>query len=125
MLKVAPMPNAKESINTLTRPIAKSNTAYHRFIYAISNAETLDYYIKRLKIFLNYVNCPGDAFEDRTNALYTMIIQNGLEWLKDTLIDYIALQKSRVAGKEITAGTLRNYYKPISRGPSNTFYYKT
>ncbi len=113
MLKVAPIPIAKASSNTITRPIAKNNTAYHRFIYAISNAETLDYYRKRLKIFLDFVNCPGDSFEDKTNALYTKIMQNGYEWLQYTLIDYISLQKSRVAEKEITAGTLRNYYKPI------------
>lgn len=34
-------------------------------------------------------------------------------WFRDTLINYITYQKSRVTGKQITAGTLRNYYKPI------------
>ncbi|MBA3978024.1 MAG: hypothetical protein H0X50_07535, partial [Nitrosopumilus sp.] len=110
MLKMPLGPNAESSS---TRPDLKRNTACHRFLYAISNAETLDYYKKRLKIFLNYINCPGDTFEDKSNALYTMIIQNGSEWLRDILIDYIAFQKSRVSEKEITAGTLRNYYKPI------------
>ncbi len=70
MLKAAPMPIAKAPSNTITTPIAKSNTAYTQFIYAISNAETLDYYRKRLKIFLDFVNCPCDTFEVKL-MLYT------------------------------------------------------
>jgi len=57
----------------------------------------------------------GDDISEQANNLYIKIKKEGKEsdWFRDTLIDYIAYQKSRVSGKEITAGTLRNYYKPI------------
>ena len=57
----------------------------------------------------------GDNISTQADNLYNKIKQEGKdsEWFRDTLIDYIDYQKSRVSGKEITAGTLRNYYKPI------------
>ncbi len=94
---------------------SKSNTPYSRFLYAISNKETLEYYQRKFRFFLNYLEIDGDDISERANNLYKKIKQedNDSDWFRDVLMDYIAYQKSRVSGKEITAGTLRNYYKPI------------
>lgn len=96
-------------------PNTKSNTPYSRFLYAISNKETLDYYQRKFRHFLNYLEIDGNDISEQANNLYIKIKQEGndSDWFRDILIDYIAYQKSRVSGKEITAGTLRNYYKPI------------
>lgn len=57
----------------------------------------------------------GKDISEQADNLCKRIKQEGKDsdWFRDTLIDYISYQKSRVSGKEITAGTLRNYYKPI------------
>jgi integrase len=96
-------------------PTTKSNTPYSRFLYAISNKETLDYYQRKFRHFLNYLEIDGNDISEQVDNLCKRITQEGKDsdWFRDTLIDYIAYQKSRVSGKEITAGTLRNYYKPI------------
>ncbi len=77
--------------------------------------ETLDYYQRKFQFFLNYLEIDGDDIAAQANNLYNKIKQEGKdsEWFRDVLIDYIDYQRSRVSGKEITAGTLRNYYKPI------------
>jgi hypothetical protein len=63
---------------------------------------------------LDYLEVDGDNISAQADNLYNKINQEGKDsqWFRDILIDYIDYQKSRVSGKEITAGTLRNYYKP-------------
>jgi hypothetical protein len=101
--------------DTESKNKTKSNTPYSRFLYAISNKQTLDYYQRKFCFFLSYLKIDGDDISEQANNLYIKIKQEGKDsaWFRDILIDYIAYQKSRVSGKEITAGTLRNYYKPI------------
>ncbi len=57
----------------------------------------------------------GADISEQANNLYKKIKLEATDsgWFQDTLINYITYQKSRVTGKQITAGTLRNYYKPI------------
>jgi hypothetical protein len=51
--------------------------------------------------------------EKGVNALYYKIQKEGVDWFTEALIDYIVDYKQKVEKKEIVAGTLRNYYKPI------------
>jgi integrase len=101
--------------STETRTITRSKTksAFSKFNYAISSEQTKDYYFRKIKVFLEYLDIPKDPFEDGCNLLYEKIQQEGVEWFTESVIDFIVDYKQRVANKEITAGTLRNYYKPI------------
>ncbi len=95
--------------------VTKVTNPYSRFLYAISNKETLDYYQRKFKFFLDYLEIDGADISEQANNLYKKIKLEATDsdWFRDTLINYITYQKSRVTGKQITAGTLRNYYKPI------------
>jgi hypothetical protein len=98
-----------------TRTIAKSKnrTPFSKFSYAISSEQTKEYYFRKLKVFLEYLEIPKEPFEDGVNTLYNQIQEKGIDWFTEALIDFIVDYKQRVANREITAGTLRNYYKPI------------
>ncbi len=39
--------------------------------------------------------------------------KSDIEWLQDSLIDFIVFQKERVSRGEITESTIPNYYKPV------------
>lgn len=98
-----------------TRTIAKNKnrTPFSKFSYAISSEQTKEYYFRKLKVFLEYLQIPKDPFEDGVNQLYDQIQEKGVDRFTESLIDFIVDYKQRVAKREITAGTLRNYYKPI------------
>jgi hypothetical protein len=84
---------------------SKSNkrSAYSKFSYAISSEQTRDYYFRKLKVFLQYLDIPKDPFEDGVNQLYTQIEQKGIDWFTESLIDFIVEYKLRIVKKEITA----------------------
>jgi len=44
--------------------------------------------------------------------LYNQSKQNP-QWLQNSLLDFIVVQKERVIKGEITASTISNYYKPV------------
>jgi hypothetical protein len=64
--------------------------------------------------FLNFTNASGENIEEKSNSLYDFSrkIENR-KVLESELMRYIHFQQSRVDGKEISAGTLRNYIKAI------------
>ncbi len=51
--------------------------------------------------------------ENGVNTLYSQIQEKGIDWFTEALIDFIVDYKQKISKKEITAGTLRNYYKPV------------
>ncbi len=51
------------------QPVEESD-AYSIFIYAVRSQVTRDYYLRRLRIFLNHINLlPGGTMEERCNLL--------------------------------------------------------
>ena len=93
---------------------AKSTRSpFSNFDYAIRAEETRDYYYRKFKVFLDYMEIPKEPFVEGVNLLYNQIQKEGTEWFTDILVDYIISLKNKVSKREITAGTLRNYYKPI------------
>ena len=85
---------------------------YTRFIYAIRSPETKKRYPKRIQAFLDHIGLDGKEIEDRLLDFYKLAKGNP-QWLQDSLIDFITLQKERVLRGEISASTIPNYYKPI------------
>jgi hypothetical protein len=89
-----------------------ANSAYERFIYAISTEATMEQYSRHMKAFLKFAGIQKDTLEDGTNELYE-IASKDTSWLRDWLIVYLTSQKNRLLKKEISSSTLRNLCKPI------------
>ena len=65
-----------------------------------------------MEVFLNFINIEGSNLEEKLYNLY-ITSRSDLEWLQDSLIDFIIFQKERAARGEITDSTIPNYYKPV------------
>lgn len=91
----------------------EQSTEYSLFAYVIRSQITRDYYLRRLKIFFNYVNLlPKGLIEDRCNLFAAKAIEDQA-WTFNTIIKFLQFQKERVEKEEITGATLRNFIKPI------------
>lgn len=80
------------------------------FKYALKVEHTRLKYLQRLKFFFNSVlenenDIQSQAVEFMENAKYS-------EWVYSAFIGFIIDQNKRIAKGEVTAGTVRNYYKP-------------
>jgi integrase len=82
-------------------------------MYAVNAPESKRQYPRRLQVFLDFVHIDRLTVEEKTNHLYLMITENGREWLENQLIKFFASQNQRVERNEISAQTIRNYYKPV------------
>ena len=67
-----------------------------------------------LSRFLNFIGSQGDSLEEKCTSFYEFasLIDNG-RMLESELMRYISFQENRIAKKEISSGTLRNYIKAI------------
>src|SRR5687768_9683495 len=87
--------------------------AYSLFVYAIRSQVTRDYYLRRLKIFFNYIDLLSkDTIEERCN-LFAAKATEDPNWAFNMIIKFLQFQKERVEKDEITGATLRNFIKPI------------
>jgi len=87
--------------------------AYSLFVYAIRSQVTRDYYLRRLKIFFNYIDLLLiGTIEDRCNLFAAKAIEDPT-WAFNLIIKFLQFQKERVEKEEITGATLRNFIKPI------------
>lgn len=70
--------------------------AYSLFVYAIMSQVTRDYYLRRLRIFFNYVNLlPKGTIEERCNLFATRAIEDPI-WAFNLIIKFLQFQKDRV-----------------------------
>ncbi|MGI0023358.1 MAG: hypothetical protein ACRD9Q_10925 [Nitrososphaeraceae archaeon] len=87
--------------------------AYSLFVYGIRSQVTRDYYLRRLKIFFNFIDLlPNDNIEDRCNYFALRGIKDP-NWAFNVIIKFLQFQKERVEREEITGATLRNFLKSI------------
>jgi hypothetical protein len=86
----------------------------HRlFVYAVRSEVTRDYYLRRLKIFYNYISLlPEGTMEQRCN-LFAAKGLNDPNWAFGSVVKFLQFQKERVQREEITGATLRNFVKAI------------
>lgn len=82
------------------------------FLYVLRAPETKRKYPQRLKFFFDYVL---PAFKDQdlqTQAMEFIKLGRGnSDFVYDSFLSFITTQNKRIDKKEITAGTVRNYYK--------------
>jgi hypothetical protein len=62
-------------------------------------------------MFFTAIGLEG-SLEEKTKA-FVQRGKNDKDWALEMIVRFIAYQKKRYDEKQITAGTLRNYYKPI------------
>src|SRR4029078_6552318 len=92
---------------------AVDSNAYSLFVYAIRSQLTRDYYLRRLKIFFNFINLlPNDNIEDRCNE-FACKATSDPNWAFNSIVKFLQFQKERVELQEITGSTLRNFVKSI------------
>lgn len=84
-----------------------------RFLGSIVSPETRRQYKSKLDLFLTAVGMEG-SLQDKARPF----VEKGkkdVDWAFDMAYRFMAYQKLRCDNKQIIAGTLRNYYKPIKR----------
>jgi hypothetical protein len=105
----------------IVKQTLEETNAYSLFVYAIRSQVTRDYYLRRLRIFFNYINLQSDlTMEERCNY-FANKGTNDPSWAFNCIVKFLQYQKERVEKEEITGATLRNFIKAFYF--SFTFYF--
>jgi integrase len=81
------------------------------FMYALRAPESRRQYPRRFKVFLDYLGLEG-SIDDQAKQ-FVLKARNDPKWFHLSLMNFIVFQKERVKRKEISEGTIGNYYKAI------------
>lgn len=89
----------------------EESSAYSLFVFAVRSQVTRDYYLRRLRIFFNYINLePDKTMEERCNYFARKGTKDP-NWLFNCIIKSLQFKKDEQ--EEITGSTLRNFIKTI------------
>ncbi len=80
-------------------------------IYALKSSESQRQYPGRLKVFFDYLRLEG-TIEDQA-IQFVKRVNDLPNWLQQSFMNFVVYQKERVKRKEITEGTIGNYYKAV------------
>lgn len=80
-------------------------------MYALRAPESQRQYPRRFKVFLDYLGLDG-PIEDQAKQ-FVKKARSDPKWFHQSLMNFIVFQKERVKRKEISEGTIGNYYKAI------------
>ena len=79
------------------------NNAYSFFLYGIRSPVTRDYYLRRLRIFLNFIKLvPDETMEKRCNY-FAAYARNNPSLVFRNIIEFLQFQRERVERKEIVS----------------------
>ncbi|MFZ0511011.1 MAG: hypothetical protein WAM14_05355 [Candidatus Nitrosopolaris sp.] len=81
------------------------------FLYALKSPESVRQYPRRLKVFLDYLHLEG-GIEEQVIEFVKRVTDNP-KWLQESFMNFVLHQKERVKNKEISEGTIGNYYKAV------------
>ncbi len=94
--------------------IVKSSSPYQNFVYALKSKDVKRQYPVMLSRFLHFIGSQGDSLEEKCESLYEFASSiDNRRMLESELMRYISFQENRIAKKESSSGTLRNYIKAI------------
>ena len=99
-------------MKTIEQSLEQSN-AYSLFVYAIRSQVTRDYYLRRLRIFFNYINLQSDLTIEETCNYFANMGTKDPAWVFNCIVRFLQYQKERIEKEEITGATLRNFIKAI------------
>ena len=92
---------------------SEETTAYSLFLYAFRSPVTRDCYLRRIRIFFNYINLlPNGNLEEQCNFFAVKRMENP-SWAFNSIVKFLQYQKERVEKADITGATLRNFVKAI------------
>ena len=91
----------------------EESNAYSLFVYAIRSQVTRDYYLRRLKIFFNYINLQSNLTIEETCNYFANKGTKDPSWAFNCILKFLQYQKDRVEKQDITGATLRNFIKAI------------
>lgn len=92
------------------KSILEVRNSLDNFLYALRAPETRKKYPQRLKHFFDFVFPNINNLEEQA-AVFIEKSKSNNEFVYRSLQNFILAQNRRVDEKEITAGTVRNYYK--------------
>jgi hypothetical protein len=95
----------------LSKEIQINQSPLAVFLYALKAPESIRQYPRRLKVFLDYLLL-GGGIEEQAIEFVKRVTDNP-KWLQDSFMNFVLLQKERVKNKEISEGTIGNYYKAV------------
>jgi hypothetical protein len=87
---------------------------YSTFLFGMRSPKTREKCIVRLRIFFNFIQIPNGSMESRCRVFYEKTKNDaGSEWLLSSIIRFPQILKTKFERKEITAGTVKNYYQAV------------
>ena len=89
-----------------------STDAYSMFLFAMMSPKTREKCTGRLRMFFDFISIPTGSMAERPEAFCDKAkYYNG--WGFSSIVKYLQMQKERVERKEISAGTMKNYFQAI------------
>ncbi len=89
--------------------------AFSRFLYGIKSDETRRSYVSKLEFFFDFYKIEGNDIREKSKNFleYTKKGKNITQKVTDLVLNYMYFHIQRAQKKEISRGTVRNFYKPI------------
>ena len=91
----------------------EDNNAYSLFLYGVGSPVTRDYYLRRLRIFFNYIKLLPDETMERRSNFFSVYSKNNPNLVFRNIIEFLQFQRGRVERKEIVGATVKNFVKPL------------
>jgi hypothetical protein len=95
---------------------SSSTDPYSMFLFAMRSPKTREKCTGRLRMFFDFIGIPGDSMVERSKVFCERAKNNDNNsrgWAFSSIIQYVQHQKERAERKEITAGTVKNYFQVI------------
>ena len=90
--------------------------AFSRFMYGIKADETRRKYVSKLELFFDFYKIEGKTIKEKSENFlqYTRRGKKDIsQKVSDLILNYMYFHIERAQKKEISRGTIRNFYKPI------------
>ncbi|MDW0225079.1 MAG: hypothetical protein QOA08_10435 [Nitrososphaeraceae archaeon] len=93
----------------------RQHDAFSRFLYGIKSDETRRSYVSKLEFFFDFYKIEGNDIREKSKNFleYTKKGKNITQKVTDLVLNYMYFHIQRAQKKEISRGTIRNFYKPI------------
>ena len=79
------------------------------FVYALKAPESKRQYPRRFKMFLDYLQIPGNLDEQAKE--FVLRAKKNSSWMQDSFMRFVIYQIERAKRGEIQESTISNYYK--------------
>ncbi|MFZ0317472.1 MAG: hypothetical protein WAL23_11095 [Nitrososphaeraceae archaeon] len=114
MCLLGPIPH-DIALQIQTRHNEHHQDAFSRFLYGIKSDETRRSYVSKLEFFFDFYKIEGNDIREKSKNFleYTKKGKNITQKVTDLVLNYMYFHIQRAQKKEISRGTVRNFYKPI------------